>query len=461
MGDSEWRSRIRWVVVHPHRPEVLLVRQADRLALPETELRAQVWTADAAATLPALRELVGLDAVLLRCVSAHEDRSARLERATLMAAPRSMAPLPPGGRWIGRQDLAGVALQRDERAMLTRVLEELAGEALPGAAGRVPWAARGWFQAAERWLRDSLDSLGWPATGPVRQLSAWELSCILRTPTARGDVYFKAVPDSPLFVNEAVVTGELAALFPNHVPAPLAVDAGRRWMALADFGAELGWNTPVAVREDVLRTFARLQIQAASQIDRLLGAGCLDRRLPWLAAQAERWFPAIGETGRLPGIDAATWLSADEMAELCTAGPQVAAICDQLAAYAIPPSLVHGDLHLGNVAQGPRGYLFFDWTDAGVAHPFLDLLTFFQEDEEEVEDALRDRLRHAYLSEWTAFEPAERLRRAWRLAEPLSALNQAIGYRSIVADLEPVERHTAESTAYWLRKVIAGLRQAG
>jgi aminoglycoside phosphotransferase (APT) family kinase protein len=64
---------------------------------------------------------------------------------------------------------------------------------------------------------------------------------------------------------------------------------------------------------------------------------------------------------------------------------------------------VHGDLHLSTVAQGPHGYLFFDWTDACVAHPFLDLLTFFQEDEEEVQSALRDRLRDAYLAEWTRF----------------------------------------------------------
>ena len=92
-------------------------------------------------------------------------------------------------------------------------------------------------------------------------------------------------------------------------------------MALADFGAELGWDAPVEVREDVLRTFARLQIEAVSQVDRLLGAGCLDRRLAWLAAQAERWLPAIDEMSRMLGIDAATWLSANEMVELRAAGP--------------------------------------------------------------------------------------------------------------------------------------------
>jgi Phosphotransferase enzyme family len=455
MSDAEWRSRICWVVAHPHRPEVLMVERAGRLALPETELRDEVWTADATATLPALRELVGVDAVLLRCLGEQGDPSRRVQRATLVATPRELAPLPPGMRWVGHQDLAGAALQ-DDRQAAAGFLDELAA-----GPSRVPWAVPGWFPAAERWLRDSLDAVGQPVTGPVQQLRAWELSCILRAPTASGDVYLKAVPDSPLFVNEPVVTGALAALFPDHVPAPVAVDAGRRWLALADFGAELAWDIPDAAREDVLRTFARLQIEAASQVDRLLEAGCLDCRLPWLADQAERWLPAIEETGRLPGIDAATWLSKDELAGLRAAVPHLTAICAELATYAIPPSLVHGDLHLGNVARGPRGYLFFDWTDAGVAHPFLDLLTFFQEDEEEIEGPLRDRLRDAYLSEWTAFEPPEQLRRAWQLAEPLSALNQAIGYRSIVADLQPVERHTARSPAYWLRKVLAGLRQVG
>jgi Phosphotransferase enzyme family len=216
----------------------------------------------------------------------------------------------------------------------------------------------------------------------------WELSCILRAPTVSGDVWFKASRDSPLFVNEAVVARELAGLFPDHVPAPLAVDAERRWMAMADFGRVLGWDAPVEVREDVLATFARLQIRAASQVDRLLGAGCVDRRLAWLAAQAERWLPAVAETGWLPGIDAATWLSAGEEAELAAAGPRLAAMCGELAAAAVPATLLHGDLHLGNVAKGPDGYLFLDWTDA-------------------------------YLAEWTRFAPQDTLRRAWEPAEPL------------------------------------------
>lgn len=299
----------------------------------------------------------------------------------------------------------------------------------------------------------------------MRQLRVWELSCILTAPTARGDVYLKAIPDAPPFANEGVVMQALAGLLPDHVPVPLAVDAGRRWTVLADFGEELGddehgWDVPVEVREDVVRTFARLQVRAAPHAGRLLAAGLADRGLGWLAEQAQGWLPEVEATGRLPAIDAATWLSREEAAELRAAVPRLVAMCGELAGHAVPPSVVHGDLHLANVAKGPRGHVFMDWTDACVAHPFVDLLTLFQADEElEVEGPVRDRLRDAYLAEWAGFEPAGRRLRAWRLAEPLGALHHAVGDRSLAEHLRgPVDRHMAASTAWWLRKVLAGLR---
>ena len=460
MGNAAWRTRIRWVVVHPDEPKVLASHHAGVLALPETQRPGQVWTADPEEVLPALRQLLGVDAVLLRCLAEDEDPPARVQRATLMAVLRGVPPLPPGATWVGRDDLAGLAFDGDDAAVAAiRVLEELE-DGRTGAAIQ-PWADRGWLADAQDWLRSSMERIGRPLTGPVRQVRVWELSCVLRAATAGGDVYLKANLDAPLFANEGLVMRCLAELFPDHVPAPLAVDADRGWMVLADFGQEMGWETPLEVVEQVTRTFARMQVQAAPQVERLLGAGCLDRRLGRLAAEAQAWLPALEATGRLLGIDAATWLSEDETTALGAAVPRLTAACAELAAYRVPPSIVHGDLHLGNVATGPRGYLFFDWTDACIAHPFLDLPTIrrgtaFAEDEGEPE--LRDRLRAAYLPAWAAFEPPDRLRRAWELAVPLGALHHAISYRSIVARLQPpVDLHMAQSTAYWLRRVLTGL----
>jgi Phosphotransferase enzyme family len=340
----------------------------------------------------------------------------------------------------------------------------VAGDA--GATPR-PWADPGWPARAGAWLAAEMERLGRHITGPLEEVQAWELACVLRAPTSAGDVYLKANAPSPAFVNEGVVMVTLARLFGDLVPAPLAVEAERGWLVLDDFGEELGWDVPVEVVEDVARTFARLQVEATAHVGPLLGAGVHDRRLDRLAAEAAAWLPALEATGRLPGIDRATWLSEDELAALAAAAPRLRAACAELDGLGVPPSLVHGDLHLANVARGPRGYLFFDWTDACVAHPFLDLPTMrrgsaFAEDDDEDEAELRERLRAAYLPEWASFGPPARLARAWDLAAPLGALHQAISYRSMVAGLRPpVDPHLAQSTAWWLRRVLAGLAAGG
>jgi hypothetical protein len=170
--------------VHPDRPEVLALEQAGGLALPETELATKVWTADAAAILPALRELVGFEVVLLCCVDEHEDEAARLLRATLMAAPRAEAPPGPGARWVGRGDLAGAAFQHHQQAMVAGVLDELAGG--PAGPVRAPWAARGWFQAAEGWLRGPWTSSATPRPGRCgsSRCGSCRASCGRRPPPA-------------------------------------------------------------------------------------------------------------------------------------------------------------------------------------------------------------------------------------------------------------------------------------
>ena len=437
MSDGDWRASIRWVVAHPTEPRVLLDRRGGGLALPTAERPGRVWTGDPAELLPSLHELLGAGAVLLRCLEEDEDPPARRQRATLLAVPRTAAPPPAGMAWLGRGELAAAVAGRDGDAALAA---RVAGELEDGHTGDGdrPWAARGWFDQAAAWLAASMERIGRPLTGPVRQVRVWELSCLLRAPTAGGDVWFKTNVASPLLVNEGVVMEALAGLLGDQVPAPLAVDAERGWMVLDDFGGELGWEVPAEVVEEVARSFARLQLRAAGHVERLLRAGCHDRRL-----------------------DAATWLSQEELAALAAAVPRLLGACEELAGHAVPPSLVHGDLHLANVARGPRGCRFFDWTDACVAHPFLDLPTIRRGTSfagEEVEAELRLRLRDAYLAEWASFEPPHRLARAWELALPLGALHQAVSFRSIVARLQPpVDRHKAGSTARWLRRVLADL----
>jgi hypothetical protein len=454
MTDDGWRARIRWVVVHPDQPRVLLALREGAPALPEAERPGQVWLGDPGEVVAPLRELLGGDAVLLRCLEEDEDPSARVQRLTVLAA--ALAPAAPQGTaWVGRADLAGTG---PDLALAARVAADLEDGRPP--AGLQPWADRGWHAQVKEWLAAELERLGRPLTGPVEQVRVWELSCVLRAPTTAGDVWFKTSIASPLFVNEGVVMRALAGLFPDHVPAPLAVEPERGWMVLAGFGTRVGWDASLEAVEAVARTFARMQVEAAGQVDLLLAAGCHDRRLDRLAARAEAWLPEVGADGRLPAMDTATWLTEEEAAALAAAVPRVRACCEELAAMAVPASLVHGDLHLANVTEGPRGPLLFDWTEACVAHPFLDLATIRRGTGEidAADEELRARVRAAYLPVWSSFESPERLARAWELAIPLGALHQAISYRSLVAALQPpIDLHVAQSTAWWLRQALAEL----
>ena len=287
-------------------------------------------------------------------------------------------------------------------------------------------AARGWFAEADRWLRSTMERLGRPLTGPVRQARVWRLSCVLRAPTGDGDVWFKASTTSPLFVNEGVVMGALAGLFPGRVPAPLAVEPERGWMVLADFGEEVRWEAPMEVVDEVAQTYARMQVEA---------------------------------TAGLPGVDAATWLSPDEEAGLRAAVPGLQARCAELArprrpARARPrrPAPVQRGQEAGGLSV-----LRLDRRLCGppVPRPGHDPAgTAFVDAADEAE--LRERLRQAYLPEWASFEPPGRLARAWELAAPLGALHRAVSYRSL-ATRPPGDPHMAQSTAWWLRQVLAGL----
>ena len=455
MTETDWRTtRVTWIILHPRNPEVLVAGEPGDARLPVIELPGDVWMGEPEVTTGALSEQLGLDTVMLYCADRIDDREDRVQKLAIVATPRPGAALPGETRWIGAGAIAGPAA-----AIASQVVADLTTGRL--RATRPPWTLPDWFEQAERWLRSAIEPHGYQVTGPARQVRVWDMSCVLRVPTTHGDVYLKAAAESPLFANEATVVPALAELFPARVPEPLATDGARRWLALPDHGRELAsdethWTVPIEVREAVAAAAARMQRDAAGHTAQLAAAGCLSRDLEWLATEATSWLPVVGATGNQPGIDVASWLTPGEAAELGSAAPRLVALCAELAGYAVPITLVHGDLLLSNVATGPAGYLFFDWTDACLAHPFVDMLDIHQEEDAAVQHRLRD----AYLREWSEFESPERLLRAWTLAEPLAALHHAVSYRSIVAEMQPpIDGHMLVSTAYWLRKIIAGLRR--
>ncbi len=128
----------------------------------------------------------------------------------------------------------------------------------------------------------------------------------------------------------------------------------------------------------------------------------------------------------------------------------------------MPLTLLHGDLHMNNVAAGPTRPLFFDWTDACVGHPFFDLVTVVHGPiplAGASPDESRTRLRDAHLSAWTDYGSPEQLMDIWRAVEVVGALHHAVSYRANAAGCAaPVDQDMGPATAGWLRSVITALQ---
>lgn len=346
------------------------------------------------------------------------------------------------GRWVNQSEFLELPLTRPEhRTVIERDLLERETGNVPEQ--RPAWSRAGWLNDARTWMQDQLDALGYEISEPVEQVKNWSISAVLRQSTNRGRVYLKATLSWLLAANEAVVTRELAVLFPGIIPTPIAVHPAQPWMLLPDVGDVVGWDSTPEQRATIIRQFGALQRASTAQLNALFTAGCVDRRLHVLADQIE---PLLRNPVALIG------LSASEVNRLRSLAPVLRQACDALAQYAVLPALMHGDLNLGNIAVSASRYTVFDWTDACVGHPFIDMFIIYND---ETDPAAQHMLRDAYLSNWVDLESPARLLEAWRLAQPLCALHQAISYTNIMAAVEQGTQHELSGAADWLRKILA------
>lgn len=447
-AEQPWTSHFYAIAPRSRGREVLLLASDGGWALPYVRVQPALWMDDLHAVNAALQSQLPTAPAftLLRYVAQSFDSDERWMRTVwLLEFQQPFADCPPNGRWVRPDDLPDLPLARpQERELLAAFFAEQATDPPPL---RAPWAQPGWFATAAEWIERSLAALGRTQTGPVEQRKAMGISAVLRVPTDTGLVYFKATADLPLFVNEARLTAALAQHFPQLVPTPLKIHPQERWMLMDDFGPHQ-WGQPVDVLAEVFRRHGQMQATSAGQVEELLAVGCLDRRLPVLAGQID---PLLAHPLTHAHTDPAV------LAGLQAATPQLQAACEQLGQLDIPAGIVHGDLHMGNVARREDSdrFVIFDWSDACIAHPFLDLHVAYFECSDPAEQA---QLRDAYLSAWAGHLPMGELLAGWALARPLSALHQAVSFLHIlIGQEELVHREMADGLSGFLAHALQSL----
>lgn len=287
----------------------------------------------------------------------------------------------------------------------------------------IPWAQPGWFERSSVWVRAELERQGIRVSGPIEQPHSRPWSTVLRVPTSEGVVYFKAA--SPVDPYEPGLLQSLARWRPQAVPEPLSVDTGRGWLLMRDAGQMLR-NAIRPTRDmspwlPVLPVYAELQIEMAERIPDLLALGVPDRRLSVLPDLYESLLDDV-DTLR---IDRPLGLTSEQYRRLLDLSPRVAELCEELATHTIGETLNHGDLTDANVFVSDGSFVFIDWGDSCVSHPFYSLRTVLVSAEislrlEENSPELRP-LRDAYLEPWTRYESRKELLRALDLAGRLLA----------------------------------------
>lgn len=254
-----------------------------------------------------------------------------------------------------------------------------------------------------------LDERGIARAGPLEVVHDEPWSRVLRVPTGDGDLFLKQC--APVQAFEVPLTVALAARWPDRLPEVVAADEPRAWLLLRDGGIrlrELGLEPFPAA----LRLYAELQVAEAAHVDEFLRLGVPDVRLPVLAAAYEPFFE------RDQGI------APEEVAELRALAPSYLELCDELAAFGLPDSIQHDDLHDGNVFVRDGRVAILDWGDSSVAHPLFAARKALRVARAAgVDPGL---FRDAFLEPWTARAPRSRLLAAFELAETVGGFAYAL-----------------------------------
>jgi hypothetical protein len=319
-----------------------------------------------------------------------------------------------------------------------------------------PWAEPSWRAEVTTWVDEHLRAHGLTVTGEFApRLRGWSVT--VRIPTDRGPVWFKANPPGSRF--EPELTLALHHWVPGGALRPLAINAERGWSLLPDGGPTLrdllDAKPDLRAWEELLRQYAVLQRGVTDRVDDLLALGVPDLRAAELPA---RFAELLADDVVLEQVGVPDGLSEWEYAALCAAGPRLADWCAELAASVVAPTLDHSDLHEGQVFAADDGrYVFFDWGDASIGHPFVSLLVplrtaahRFRPTETELA-----RLRDAYLEPWRAEQATTVLRDTVDLAVRLGAISRAASWQRIFPQAGPELRQAhGRSVARWLFRVL-------
>ncbi len=294
----------------------------------------------------------------------------------------------------------------------------------------------------EAWIDEALIPLNIQRASPLETFHLRPWSRVARCESSAGQLYFKAC--EPAFFHEAGLMKLLSERHAVCTPNLLGVDPERGWVLMGDSGLRLREQL---TRENwldhwipIITRYAELQIDLIPYATELLRLGVPDRRPGLLADRLE----SILAQQDMLMLGEPEGLSPSEVERLHRLSPRIRERCARLSQAGIPASLNHGDFHDANIFLKEGQYIFLDWGDASLSHPFFSLRTAYVSLENTLgfeEDApIFDQLRDGYLHAWAAFGDPDSLLDTFGLAKQLWSLSSLLSWHQSLASYPAEER---------------------
>ena len=233
-------------------------------------------------------------------------------------------------------------------------------------------------RATIAWADETLAAIGRTRVCRAVQVKSWNLSSILRLPTAAGDVGARVFRHSSLMKARSWRLSPPGSLRSSHrclagpTTGTVLLDdvPGEDDRTLPNRGSDDGANaraTPGTV---------------ADRNRELLSSGLPDWRSPTLPDRVDTL---------LSRSDVRAQLSGEERSALDAVASGLRRRLAELGDCGLPETLVHGDFHQGNWRFDGSSLVLLDWGDSGVGHAMLDLSAFAERIPDEARPAFGDR----------------------------------------------------------------------
>ena len=314
----------------------------------------------------------------------------------------------------------------------------------------LPWEEAGWLERIQGWVIAELNRLNIRQNVDLELVRTRPWAAIARVSTSSGTLWFKEAAPSLAF--EPALTAAVSRAFPRFTPRVLAVEG--RWMLTRDAGVQLRelyrHRDAAPSWDDLLPHYSELQIGLAGQAETFLSIGVPDKR-PAVAVRrypelVDRLVSDVSISKRLRALGAALQSLSDELADV------------------VPSTLIHEEVHEGNVFVRRGHARLIDWGEASLSHPFAGMV-----------NTLRDiawrrrlrpngremiRLRSVYLEPWTRYAPMGELMSLFDRGYLFGTLCRAIAWDQIIAGRSPeIRADYGRNALYWLEMLREGLDQ--